>query len=190
MLKHWNLWCNNKKGNKGNSGMVSERAEHDWEEQTGHYERLVWETKPQIPDLIRMGSPLQAWTRVLLLPLYSSYYLNYTLFMAEWYTWLSTYSFITCPKWTEKWICHQLHSSRALSLPRAPPICKTEQKTNARRYSWSRFQRAKAQGSHIAQAGHNINKGHVERQHSSKDGDGVIGLSHLFVRHICASLNL
>lgn len=45
--------------------MASERAEHGGEKQIGHYERLIWETKPQIPDLIRMGSPSQRWTSVL-----------------------------------------------------------------------------------------------------------------------------
>ncbi|KAI9537341.1 hypothetical protein NQZ68_025197 [Dissostichus eleginoides] len=46
-----------RKSNKRNA-VIAERPEHRRDEQKGQYGSLIWEIKPQIPDLIRMALQL------------------------------------------------------------------------------------------------------------------------------------
>ncbi|KAF3853905.1 hypothetical protein F7725_014593 [Dissostichus mawsoni] len=60
-----------RKSNKRNA-VIAERPEHRRDEQKGQYGSLIWEIKPQIPDLIRMGSPSQPWSRFLGSPIHNT----------------------------------------------------------------------------------------------------------------------
>ena len=86
-----------RKSNKRNA-VMAERLEHGRDEQKGQYGSLIWEIKPQIPDLIRMGSPSQPWSRFLGSPIHNTACsLLYTHYGHLWLRNILT-----------KWVCHFL----------------------------------------------------------------------------------